>query len=266
MDGKIRSWVFLYLFYGAVFFFMGLFGYWLTNNESQPAGTKQQIVENSELRRNLMAQSEEYLAKIITKIQGSLSAVSVKEPGINNSIKTNELVPVWSGRKPVKFVACFPETSDFGIVEPFLSRFHKIIKSGFAVSKEIPIEPGEPWDRRLGQILECEQPGVLIGLNITRDRFSHFPCSDSGKTGGDLHLYLAVDDHWQSIVLPRMIAAVSSQTTPFTLVKHNSGKWKLFEVVWTREPGEDLAGLFQNMDSVMKTLQEISEFGAVEKI
>lgn len=273
MDLNSRHWVVLYLFFGAVFFFMGLGGYWLkTNGDPSLTVARMPVVHGkSNIQRNLMAESDEYLAKVLTRFNSSLANVSKYKPGIDYSGKTNEAVPVWTNINPVKLVFCFPVGSDFGAAGPLIARFHKNLKTGFDGVQEIPIKTAESWKETIGKIMKREQPRFLIGINVTHPGltypgFAYLTRSNSRKAGVNVHLYFAADEQWQPILLPRITAGFSSNPGPFTLMKRNLNGRDIYELLWAEEAGEGLAGLEQNLEFIIKSLREVFKRGAVKKI
>lgn len=258
-----RFWIFLFLFYGMVCFLMGFFGYWLkTDKPKSPASV--QVPVDQELngeQRNLMVESEEYLTKFLTKFNVNLSDVSKTEPSIINSRKLNETLQVSAASStPASLVFCFPENYHTGALQPIIARSRFGLKTGFTGVKEIPMMEAGHWETKLGQIINWEQPPVLIGLNITRNEFS-----DCGGAGVNIDLYLAMRDQWQGIILPQVIVEFSCNLNTFNLEKLNLDGKEVFKITWT-EATEHLTGLERNMKYLIKTLEQIPELRTAKKI
>lgn len=264
-----RSWIFLFLFYGAVGFLVGFFGYWLKTDKPQSTTTVRAPISQEQIgtSRNLMVESEEYFTKLLTRLNLAISDVPKTDTGIiNNSGETNEAVPVSANTNPAKLVFCFPEGYHSGVFQSLIARYRFTVKTSFTGVKEISVREVEHWVIKLGEILNREQPQVLIGFNLTQDGLTRPGLPDSGCERVNVHLYFAMADQWQGILLPQIIARFSGNLDSFTLEKRKSGDREVFEIIWTEATEEHFSGLERNLASLVKTLEQVPELRTARKI
>lgn len=268
-----KSWIFLFLFYGTVCFLMGFLGYWMKANLPIPSTITHGPANQEPNRddRNLMAESEKYLAKFLTRLNIPVSNDPKTEAGNMNSLgKTSETMPVSANFRLAGLVFCFPERYQTGEFRWLIARYRFNLKTSFAGVKEIPIMEAERWDVKLAQILDREQPSVLIGFNFPDPGLNRIGSADSGfegeKSGGDIHMYLAMADQWQQILLPQIMAKFCGNLKSFSFEKLKLGNREVLKMVWTETTGKHWGILEQNMESIIKTLEQVPELRTAQKI
>lgn len=268
-----KTWVSIFLFYGAVCFMLGFFSY-LVKTDKRSLPPVVQVPLNQARNggpRNLMVESEKYLAKFFTRFNFDIADVLKTDSNIfNRPGKTNVSIPVSANSYPSKLVFCFPEACRSGAVWSLIARYRLDLKTSFAGVKEIPIKEDDDWEDKLAEIFDREQPLVLIGLNLTHPGFAQDRSSDSGcereMAGANVHLYFTMAKQWQGVLLPQMIANFSDNLNFFTLGKHRLGDRDVFEIIWAETSADNITDLERNLESLLNTLEQAGKLQTTKKI
>jgi hypothetical protein len=239
---------------------MGFSGYWVKVHQPVSPQQEVQVATGPVHKRgpgHWVAQSDQYFSELLTQFNWTGSNIqrtatsNVVEPG-----KKDETVPVLAKASPVKLVFCFPGDYHTGALQSVISNYQFALKAKFNFVIDLPISQSLDWEDKLGDILNREQPKVFIGFNVNYHGF--------GRNGITVHLYIAMVDEWQRILMPQLIARVSSTMDDFSFAKRNLGGRDIYEIRWNETSGEYLYHLQQNLEMIVKLLEQVPELRTMQ--
>lgn len=246
-----KSWVGIFLFYGAVCFGLGLLGFWMKHGEwgafHRPAPVK--YSEGKHMRYpNLMNESEQFVHRLWTGLNGAVSQ-GRNEESTEHLWKADEAVPVIS-RPTLPVWFCFPDTGDAGNLGEVIVRIRSNLKAAFPNVKDVPIAGTDSWQRKLGFILNNQDnTGILFGMNAGNGIFKLEPVTM-------IHLYLGIPVRWGRTFINQLTAEVFNSFDAVNLGKQRIGTREIFELEWPEPSTDDGNNLEQKVNLIIRILAQ----------